>query len=203
MGKNEVVNFRRRRKDNLIKLHGGECSLCGYNKCNAALEFHHINPEEKSFQISSGNCHKIEDDIAESKKCLLVCSNCHREIHENLHEKDGDLFQYQHIDTDFEQELLKLNKQEQRFCFECGNPITLYSKSGLCASCVQLKKYKGDIPKPTREELKELIRTLPFTQIAEKYNVSDNAVRKWCDKANLPRTKKTIEKYTDEQWSKI
>ena len=94
-------------------------------------------------------------------------------------------------------------RSDDRFCFECGNPITLYSKSGLCASCVQLKKYKGDIPKPTREELKELIRTLPFTQIAEKYNVSDNAVRKWCDKANLPRTKKTIEKYTDEQWSKI
>ena len=44
---------------------------------------------------------------------------------------------------------------------------------------------------------------MPFTEIGDKYNVSDNAVRKWCDKMNLPRTKKDIENYTDVQWEKI
>lgn len=202
MGNVEAVTlFRQKRKDNLIRLCGGKCVLCGYNKCNAGLEFHHIIPENKSFGLSTGNCHKIEDDIAEVKKCVLVCANCHREIHNGLHQ-EKDLFKYQFIDTKVEQELLTLNKAEQRFCSDCGKPITRYSKSGLCSSCVQKNKAKVK-DKPSREELKNLIRTLPFVQIGEKYGVSDGAVRKWCDKLNLPRTKKVIETYTDEQWSKI
>ena len=198
-----VTLFRQRRKDNLIKLCGGKCVLCGYNKCSAGLEFHHINPETKKFGLSSGNCHKIEDDIAEVKKCILICANCHREIHSGFYQGE-DLFKYQVINKEFEQELLTTNKAEQRFCLDCGRPITRYSKSGLCSSCV--KKHKAKIKvenKPNRQELKKLIRSLPFTKIGEMYHVSDNAIRKWCDKENLPRTKKVIEAYTDEQWSKI
>lgn len=55
----------------------------------------------------------------------------------------------------------------------------------------------------TREELKNLIRTTPFTRIGEQYNVSDNAVRKWCDKYNLPRKVSEIKQYSDEEWEKI
>ena len=55
----------------------------------------------------------------------------------------------------------------------------------------------------TKEELKDLIRTIPFTEIGRKYNVSDNAIRKWCDKFNLPRKKSDIQKFSDEEWSKI
>jgi hypothetical protein len=36
-----------------IAYKGGECSICGYNKCVAALEFHHLNPSEKDFTISA------------------------------------------------------------------------------------------------------------------------------------------------------
>ena len=55
----------------------------------------------------------------------------------------------------------------------------------------------------SREELKNLIRTLPFTQIGIKYQVSDNTIRKWCDKYNLPRRKSDIQQYSDVEWSKI
>ena len=54
-----------------------------------------------------------------------------------------------------------------------------------------------------RGELKDMIRTKPFTSIAKDFGVSDNAIRKWCDKYNLPRTKKEINKYTDEEWNNI
>ena len=57
--------------------------------------------------------------------------------------------------------------------------------------------------KVTREELKNLIRTMPFTKIGEKFNVSDNAIRKWCDKYNLPRKSSDIKKYSDEEWLKV
>ena len=59
------------------------------------------------------------------------------------------------------------------------------------------------VERPTREELKVLIRNVPFLQIGQKYQVSDNAVRKWCDYYNLPRKKSDIRKYTDEEWEKI
>lgn len=55
----------------------------------------------------------------------------------------------------------------------------------------------------TREELKHLIRTTSFVKIGERYGVSDNAVRKWCDKLNLPRRKTEINSYSDLEWSKI
>lgn len=196
-----VTDFRKRRKENLVKVLGSCCSLCGYNKCVGALEFHHINPEDKRYQLSSGNCHNIEEDLEEVKKCLLVCSNCHREIHTtNLYE-GIDLWKYQVYNDNYANELIQENKKEERKCSNCGIKISRFSKTGLCPSCAQLKR--RIIERPDREELKKLIRELPFTKIAEKYNCSDNTIRKWCDKENLPRKKSEIDKYTDEQWENI
>ena len=56
---------------------------------------------------------------------------------------------------------------------------------------------------PTREVLKEKIRNKPFLQIGKEYNVSDNAVRKWCKSYNLPYRASDIKKYTDEEWENI
>lgn len=62
---------------------GGTCERCGYNKCIKALEFHHLNPSQKDFTISNDHF-KLKDAIEESKKCILICANCHRELHDNL-----------------------------------------------------------------------------------------------------------------------
>lgn len=86
-------------------------------------------------------------------------------------------------------------------CSMCGTPITLYSKTGLCQKCWNLKKRK--IEHPSREVLKDMIRTLSFAEISRKYGVSDSAIRKWCEMENLPRKKKDIMMYSDEEWSKI
>ena len=59
------------------------------------------------------------------------------------------------------------------------------------------------VERPNREEFKKMIRIMPFTQIGNKYNVSDNAIRKWCDFYNLPRRRKDIEKISDEDWELI
>lgn len=68
-----------------IEYKGGKCELCGYNKCVGALEFHHLDPEEKDFGISSdGNTRAWKKLRPELDKCILVCSNCHREIHAGL-----------------------------------------------------------------------------------------------------------------------
>lgn len=48
-----------------------------------------------------------------------------------------------------------------------------------------------------------MIRTMPFTKIGEIFYVSDNAIRKWCKAENLPSKKTEINKFSDEEWSKI
>ena len=77
-----VSERRRKLKDMAIKYKGGKCEKCGYNKCNGALDFHHLNPLEKDFSISStGTTKSFERIKKELDKCILVCANCHREIH--------------------------------------------------------------------------------------------------------------------------
>jgi 5-methylcytosine-specific restriction endonuclease McrA len=73
-------------KKELVNLLGGKCIICGYDKCLSSLTFHHKNPSEKSFAISRALCKKRskEELIEEVKKCVLLCSNCHNEIHEGL-----------------------------------------------------------------------------------------------------------------------
>ena len=80
----EYYKFRRASvKQILIDLKGGKCEICGYNKSNNALEFHHINPLEKEFNISHSSA-KLSSLKEEASKCMLLCANCHREIHETF-----------------------------------------------------------------------------------------------------------------------
>lgn len=82
----EQLRYKKRAiKQQLIYYKGGKCEICGYNKCQAALEFHHINPLEKEFQLSyidiNGTTVTMDTLKKEVDKCLLVCANCHAEIH--------------------------------------------------------------------------------------------------------------------------
>lgn len=69
----------------LVKLLGSKCQLCGYDKCIQSLVFHHKDPTTKKFNLSHGlqRSMPIEDLINEAKKCLLLCANCHFELHYN------------------------------------------------------------------------------------------------------------------------
>lgn len=67
--------------DNL-KLNG--CAICGYGNCSAALDFHHVKPSIKVFNINHYTIqrkHSNEEIAEELSKCILVCRNCHAEIH--------------------------------------------------------------------------------------------------------------------------
>jgi hypothetical protein len=88
----KVKSFNRFRKNRFkiredLKLNaGGKCILCGYNKCLAALHFHHRDPSKKLFEITNFLWGKVKgytkDDLDnEVKKCDLLCANCHAETH--------------------------------------------------------------------------------------------------------------------------
>ncbi len=77
-----VTKRRQKLKKLAVDYKGGKCEICGYDKCIAAFDFHHKNPLEKEFGISvSGNTkswNKIKNEV---DKCMLLCRNCHSEIH--------------------------------------------------------------------------------------------------------------------------
>lgn len=81
----QQTRIRQKIKQWGLEYKGNKCSLCGYDKCKDALEFHHIDPLEKDFNISDRNLKLDWTAIkTELDKCILVCANCHREIHSNL-----------------------------------------------------------------------------------------------------------------------
>jgi hypothetical protein len=79
----KAVQARRKRVRRMaIELKGGRCQICGYNKCLGALEFHHLTADRKDFSISGRGYTRSWAIIRkELDKCMLVCANCHREMH--------------------------------------------------------------------------------------------------------------------------
>lgn len=84
-------------------------------------------------------------------------------------------------------------------CLDCGCEI---SKGAIrCVECSHKLQYRSN--HSNRDELKKLIRSKSFTKIGELYGVSDNTIRKWCKKENLPSKASEIKKYSDSQWQEI
>lgn len=70
-------------KQQAVNYKGGRCQSCGYNRCLMALQFHHLDPTQKDFEISQAS---LPWDLIKQEldKCILVCANCHTEIHAGL-----------------------------------------------------------------------------------------------------------------------
>ena len=80
-----VAKRRRKIKTMAIEYKGGKCNICGYHKCQGALDFHHLDEKSKKFDLSTKGLTRswvrTKDEV---DKCMLVCANCHREIHAGL-----------------------------------------------------------------------------------------------------------------------
>ena len=146
---------------------------------------------------------KITAELAQKIQTLLLTSNIN---YEDIHKKyDISIGRISEINTgkiwhnknlQYPLRTLKV----KYFCQYCGEEVS--KRQNTCVTCAnQQKRIIAD--RPSREELKMLIRTLPFTQIGKKYNISDNAIRKWCITYNLPKTKKEINSYSDKEWENI
>jgi transposase-like protein len=80
-----VTERRRRVKRLLVDEAGGACALCGYDRCVAALHFHHRDPATKDFALSAaGVTRSIAVARAEARKCVVLCANCHAEVESGL-----------------------------------------------------------------------------------------------------------------------
>jgi DNA invertase Pin-like site-specific DNA recombinase len=85
---NNVINWRKDKKRKLVEYKGGCCEKCGYDKCIDAFDFHHMDPNQKDFGISAKS-YSFERLKKEVDKCILVCKNCHAELHYEIKNKNG------------------------------------------------------------------------------------------------------------------
>jgi len=200
--------WRKTIKHRIVESFDSKCACCGQSFEDCCYDVHHINPEEKSFEVSQGNYNgakswlKIRDEL---KKCVLVCANCHRLIHANLIDSplksnfnedyyEWDLTNYKQVD----QNLIPIDTDNTTICPQCGGEKSL--NAHVCAKCASLNQRQFEV---SREELKQLIRNVPFEHIGKQFNVSGNAIKKRCIQLGLPSLKKDIKKYTDEEWELI
>lgn len=84
MDRFEASRRRKALRERAIAYKGGRCEVCGYDRCPAAFDFHHVDPTIKDFTISQ-RMSSFEAIQRELDKCVLLCSRCHREVHEGLH----------------------------------------------------------------------------------------------------------------------
>lgn len=94
---------------------------------------------------------------------------------------------------------IRNTETETKRCCDCGKKIL--SDSTRCSACEMKSRQKE--PPISREELKKMIRNVPFLQIGRLFGVSDTAIRKWCKKMSLPSTKNEIKTYSEEEWEEI
>lgn len=75
-------NFRKKCRTLIHEIKINGCAICGYDKCDAGLDFHHVNPKDKEFACGVNGLRKhTRTFIDEINKCILFCRNCHAEIH--------------------------------------------------------------------------------------------------------------------------
>ena len=166
-------------RHNLIEY---KCAFCGntgiWIDTTIALELDHINGINNDNRLTN---------------LRWLCPNCHATT---------DTYRGKNIKKKNEEEKIKRKIKEipKKICPICQiNEINSHSK--MCKECNYKQQRKAE--RPSREELKDLIRNKSFLEIGRIFNVSDNAIRKWCDFENLPRKKTEINKYSDEEWALI
>ena len=176
-----VSVWRKKLKQRAIALFGGRCCVCNYDRCSAALEFHHLDPTQKDFSIAQAyaNPKKWETIVEELSKCVLVCANCHREIHQGILVLENK--SYILTDTDY-----RLVEKTHHKC-ACGTTIKLTQK--YCSpSCSSKNRQTTNwlLEKDNILHKRDILR-LSYVDIGKSYGVSDNTIRKWYNKfKNVP-----------------
>jgi len=182
---------QRVKKERLVKLHGGKCCKCNYDKCISALDFHHLDPETKLFHIGGGYNRSWASLMDESNKCILVCRNCHSEIHYGVNSEYNIERTEKNKLLEIERKLRKHQQEErtiqERACLFCGKKFKPpQNKHRYCSiACVNKKQLK--IEWPNKEELHKLVWEKPTSILAKEFGVSDKAIEKWCKKYGIDK----------------
>ena len=185
-----VKKSRNNRKQMLLDYMGAKCIVCSYNKCNSALDFHHLDPRKKEFSISQIINKSVDIQLKEVRKCVVLCATCHREHHAGMLDLKG-------LKQDFHPEILEKygysgdvviykKARVKRRCF-CGNNFECKEKNQKYCSMTCARIGSRKVVRPTKKNLKMLIWKYPMIKLSQMLGVSDKAISKWCDYYGLKK----------------
>lgn len=180
-----VTEWRRRAKRRLIEAFGGCCGVCGYNRCEWNLAFHHLDPgvKEKGFgHYQSLAWAKI---VAEIRKCVMLCHNCHGEVHARLIVDLSDCRRFDEKYSVYSRALSGMREgasvvivaNPQKPCLRCGRPLIKQQRkfcSWECAHASRREASQVDVIK-----LVDLLQTGSCEQAAAEFGVTGKTIRRW------------------------
>lgn len=163
-----------KRKLELISLCGGGCKLCGYKKNIAALEFHHKVPTKKKMQLDIRRLsnHSMKSILEELEKCILLCANCHRELHSPHLDFDTVV---KFVEDVSEAVIQTRNHVGKPNCSDCGTEIN-YTHI-RCRPCANKKKRRFE--RPDIQLLSDEYNEHGVSWCGRKYGVARRTIKKW------------------------
>ena len=162
----------------MVDAMGGKCQCCGYNTCKEALAFHHIDPAHKdvAFGTIRANPQSWEVLVKELKKCILVCHNCHSEIHAGVREVPNTFARFDESYADWR----KIEEYDN--CPVCNTQKP--AKQKYCShKCAQTNRRKVDWD---NIDLLDLLEKHSIGELEEMLGVSNAAIYKRRDKILNP-----------------
>lgn len=176
-----VKRWRKNSKKRIIDSMGGCCQICGYNRCTYALALHHIDPNEKEIGLGAyrANPRSWNKIVEELRKCVLLCHNCHSEVHEGLvtieiNVKRFDETYADYTDVDSSEDLNE--------CIVCGimKPTRNKYCSLVCSGKVSRRVNWDNV------DLKYMLESgKTYVAIGRELGISDVSVRKRAKRLNL------------------
>lgn len=172
----EVKKWRKKNKERMVEAFGGCCGICGYSKCTNALEFHHLDPKEKDFNVTN-QVTSWKKAVEELRKCVMLCSNCHKEIHDGIEEIPENIKRF---DESFA--VRNYKKDEMSPCLICMTPKPKMYKTCSHKCSAKLSR-KVDWDNVDLGSLLEEHKS--FTKVGKILGISDSATRKRARKIGL------------------
>jgi hypothetical protein len=154
------------KKKQVILTMGGKCSRCGYNKNLASLDFHHLDPNTKSFNLNAtviayGPQEAVQTEL---KKCVVLCRNCHSELHNPV----GDWNNLPDVEVNF------AHTHKITLCYDCGKEVTNSYMSKRCPDCNNKSREKATWPDII--ELIDEVNQTTLAAVAKRLGVTHQAV---------------------------
>jgi hypothetical protein len=176
----DVKSWRKRFKERIIVSMGGGCCICGYNKCQSSLALHHLDPAKKDFGFGSirANPKNWQTIVEELRKCILICHNCHFEVHEGVTQAPDNAPAFDEKFCDYR---LMEYQNTLTACPICGTMKRPFLKH-CSLSCSGKSKYKVDWD---NVDLVEELKTKSVVKLAEELGCSDGAIHKRLKKLGL------------------
>jgi hypothetical protein len=188
----DIKKWRDKTKKIIVEAFGGGCGICGYSKCNAALDLHHLDPSTKEFNISRVMARPVSwgKIVKEIRKCVLLCSRCHTEVHMGVAKLPKTI-------QTFDENFAEINRRNYNFsdiCPVCKGPKTHFTIT-CSKKCGGKRTNKIDWEPHDVKKLYDEMGS--FTKVGEHVGCSPFAVKKRLIKLGH------IERICKVDWSKV